>query len=240
MRSKRFSKTFMRYLLSYVFAFLIPLFFTFIFISNYVVDIYKSEILSNEKAQNVNFRDTVDILFQQIYNMAEQINIENEFKLNFNKTPYHRMLSSEKLYKYDFANVLVSNIAFFQNNIDVVVTSNGTCSKGDVYRFLFQYKNWPQDRMITELSQYHRPGWRPQEEVTFYSDKTYPFMSFIYPMASLDKNVVRTLLFQINKNDLTDILNSQSDGKTACVILNTRGAVWKKQKAFSPMKLLSD
>ena len=224
MKSGLFSKTFVKYLSSYVFAFLVPLLLTYIFIYIYVFDTYKNEVLFNEKAKNVAFRDTMDVQIAQLYNIAQQISIEDEFKQHYNLSPYNRMKSYEKLYGYDFANSLISNIAYFQSDIDIVVTSRGTCPKEKLSRFLLKYADWPDDIMAEEIYAYKYPTWRPFEKMSFYNESFDRYISFIYPMVSLENNAKKVLLFQIREQDFVQITNIGKANKNGnSVILNAEG-----------------
>ena len=220
------SNTFTKYLLSYIFAFIIPVLISFVFIYILVFDLYRNEVLLNEKSKNIVFRDTMDIQISQLYNMAQQISILDEFSYYFNTDAYNRVQSSETLYGYDFANNLVSNIAFFQNNIDVVVTSNGTCPRQDFSFYLFKYENWPDNVMADDLFKDNRPEWRPMEEVAFYYNKKGNYMTFIYPMPSAEKDIKKTLLFQIKEEDFVKTLNiNKADDKRNYLILNSAGDI---------------
>ncbi len=220
------SKTLYKYLFSYCVVFITPLIFVFIFLNNYFFEIYKDELYINNRAETKRFRDIIDSRVEQIYNNVFRMTFEDNFNESYNNDAYNRSKTFRKLYEYSLANDLISNIVYFQSNLDFVISADGACQNENIGDYLFTYKHWPASQMLEEIYKYKYPYWRPLEEIKLNDDTTNRYLSFIYPLTKTSSRIKKAFLFQIKEDDFLKVLDIDKElNEKIYLIINRQGEI---------------
>ncbi|NMB95453.1 MAG: hypothetical protein GYA02_02410, partial [Clostridiaceae bacterium] len=93
----------------------------------------------NIRSDTKRFRDITDSNISKIFSDAYYMSDEDIFSDHFNTNAFNRSITYTKLNNYSLKSDLVSNVVFFEDNLNFIISSYGSCRNQDVTKYLFNY-----------------------------------------------------------------------------------------------------
>lgn len=215
-----------KYLVSYCIVFIIPFILAMFFWNKYFFKMYVDDTYVNIRSDTKRFRDITDSNISKIFSDAYYMSDEDIFSDHFNTNAFNRSITYTKLNNYSLKSDLVSNVVFFEDNLNFIISSYGSCRNQDVTKYLFNYKKWLFQDLISDVYKFEKPCWRYSEEIELFGSSTNNYISFIYPFKKNNSNLKKVFIYNIKETDFFKGLNIYKDlDDKEYLIIDARGEI---------------
>ena len=213
----RQSQIFLKYLISYVLILVVPVLILSFFIHNYLIKAFKEEVIEDTLNSLRKSKYSIDNEMEQLNRTRYQIlsvnqNLHSYFSMD--PTPIRDIKIRNELKSYIAANLLVDEVILYMSGDQNLYTSRGGYPIEFFTKYIYNYKDWPEEEFIHTIRTIGKNQIRPGETV----NDTERIITCIYPPSSINQ-ARTTLLFLLRENKIQDLLESSSEGKNANSII---------------------
>lgn len=218
------SKLLLKYTLSYVLIFLIPLTLVTLLVYESAVKSLRIEIEQSNVNQLNQVKTTIDA------RMAELLDIASKIAYDQKLTPYmvkHSLYSAdaiETLDQYKANSSILEDLFLYYHNESVIYAPAGMTNVKVVFERMYKYEQWTQEQMLKDLNELKQPHMRPAEIVNVYSHSD-PMLTYLVPIKPNDQYPYGIVVYLMKESKLTGVMDSiLSDFSGGSFIFDQNGA----------------
>lgn len=214
------TKTFYKYLFSYISLLLVGMIFFVFFIQGYLIQILKKEIMKSHIIALEQTAMSIDTEIKQLYQIDYQITSSNDNFLSYflmEDTPSRDRKIVDELHNYISTSSFISDIAMISEQSDFIYTSSGSYPVELFFNSIYHYANW--NTPPTDIYNIKNRMIR-QSELINEKEK---YITFINPPSTYSNFPTYTILYWVKENQLLNILAHLNNESTITLILNEKG-----------------
>lgn len=201
------SKLLLKYTLSYVLIFLIPLTLVTLLVYESAVKSLRIEIEQSNVNQLNQVKTTID------ERMAELLDIASKIAYDQKLTPYmvhHPLYSADAIQtldQYKANSSILEDLFLYYHNDSVVYTPAGMTNINVLFERMYKYERWTKEHMLKDLNELKRPVMRPAEIVNVYSHSD-PMLTYLVPIKPNDQYPYGIVFYLMKESKLTGVMDS--------------------------------
>ncbi|MBO2944664.1 helix-turn-helix domain-containing protein [Paenibacillus sp. F411] len=219
------SKLLVKYTLSYIAIFLIPLVILTFFIYQNAVDTLRSEIEQSNANQLNQAKIIIDNGIKELQEVASRISYDDQLTSYLVHHPYYSREAIDALNQYKAVNSLADEIFLFFRGDDRIYSSRGK-EHLDVFTEHYRFQTWKKKDLIWDLNTAMYPQIRPAEQVDQGVRSYESMLAYLVPITPSSTNPHGTVMFLMNESNLTNLIESiLSDYQGSTFIYNEEGQV---------------
>jgi two-component system response regulator YesN len=201
------SKVLYKYLLSFIFVLIIPLFLFIYVINNSVLPAMRGQIIS------VNQKNLEMIQLQIEQKLDEMEKIALSIMENSRLSPYMIQQNFFKKYeginelrRYKFANDFIYDILFYVRGDVSIYSAYQSWDLKSMIGIIYPFEKWKYEEVYNDINSLERPVIRPAEKISSEFIRDLEVVSYIYPIKPYEPYA--TIVFLINNEKLKELLSS--------------------------------
>lgn len=136
----RNSSLFYKYLISYAFLLILPVFITGFVVYQFVVSVMHTQVLQSNKGMLEQIRDTMDHQLGEMRAIAVQISSKRDFDQELLQDPYFIYEAKKKIQLYSEANAFFFDIVYKAHGQPILISSESTYLLSNFYDYYFRGK----------------------------------------------------------------------------------------------------
>ncbi|TLS50102.1 AraC family transcriptional regulator [Paenibacillus antri] len=219
------SKLLLRYTVSYLSIFLVPLIFLTVIIYQNAVDNLRSEIEQKNVNQLVQAKTVIDGRMKELQDIASRIAYDEQLTPYRVQHPYFSREAIAALDKYKATNAIISELFLYIRGDDNIYSTQGM-EHLDVFTERYKFHNWKPEALYRDLNETQHPTMRPAESVTQSALVQKSLLSFMVPITPNKPYPHGTVLYFIDESSLTDLIDSVlGDFQGMTVIFDEQGRI---------------
>lgn len=211
---------FIKYLMSYVIILLFCILIMVFFVNNRFIGVLKDELIAN----NVNTLHRVMYIVDA--NIKQFGSIQTHIQMNRILNPYYALNdpnlaidAQRELGKYLASNSIIRDIIIYFRGDSYIYSSKSSYSIPLFINHAFRYSHWTEEDFKKELNSLKIPKVRPAEEVTKYDGEPERMITFLNPISSFGTAAKTTVLFLVNEQSFTKIINDNFGGYHSSILI---------------------
>lgn len=201
------SKLLLKYTLSYISIFLIPLvILTFIIYQN-ATDTLRSEIEHTNVNQLTQAMTVIDERMKELHEIASRIAYDGQLTPYLVHHPYYSRDAISTLEKYKATSSIINELFLYFRGEDLIYSAKGL---EDLSVFLGRYKfhSWKKEDFINDLNNVRFPTMRPSELVDRNGQLQQSLMAYLVPITPNKPYPHGTVMYLIPESSLTGLIDS--------------------------------
>lgn len=217
------SKLLLKYTISYVLIFLIPLTLVTLLVYESAVRSLRIEIEQSNVNQLNQVRTTID------ERMAELLDIASKIAYDQKLTPYmvhHPLYSADAirtLSQYKANSSILEDLFLYYHNDSVIYAPAGMTNVNVIFERMYKYERWTREQMLKDLNELKQPVMRPAETVNVYSHSD-PMLTYLVPIKPNDQYPYGIVVYLMKESKLTGVMESiLSDFSGGSFIFDQKG-----------------
>lgn len=201
------SKLLLKYTISYVLIFLIPLTVVTLLVYESAVKSLRIEIEQSNVNQLNQVKTTID------ERMAELLDIASKISYDQKLTPYmvhHSLYSADAirtLSQYKANSSILEDLFLYYHNDSVIYAPAGMTNINVVFERMYKYERWTKEQMLRDLNELKQPVMRPAELVNVYSHSD-PMLTYLVPIKPNDQYPYGIVVYLMKESKLTGVMDS--------------------------------
>lgn len=224
--SVKISGTFVRYFVSFLVIFFIPLAFSYVAFNIHYINLYKQEVFNNSTSQVINMKNAFDFQLDQISSLTKQFTMDKEFQPGFNTDEFNRLDTVKRLNSYNAVNDFIFEVIYFQKNLNTAVSSQHILQLDTMDSFYFHYIGWPASEIRENLFNIKAPVWRPFETIEMADKTRLEVLTYIYPFIYSSAGSSNLFLFQIERESFEKTLGMDNKKNINIIFDNTGNLIY--------------
>ncbi|MCQ6559278.1 helix-turn-helix domain-containing protein [Paenibacillus mendelii] len=201
------SKLLVKYALSYIVIFLVPLTGVTIFVYENAVSNLRSEIEQSNVNQLSQVKMTIDGHMSDLYEIASRISYDEHLTPYMASHPYHSREAITTLANYTANSSIVEELFLSYHGSDHIYSYKGMTDASYMFNRVYKYQNWDSGELLKALHESTQPFIRPAEEVSIYSRQE-TLLTLMIPIKPNDPYPYGTVMFLLKESKLTGIMDS--------------------------------
>ncbi|UVI29011.1 AraC family transcriptional regulator [Paenibacillus spongiae] len=201
------SRLLLKYALSYIVIFLVPLTGVTIFVYENAVSNLRSEIEQSNVNQLNQVKMTIDGLMSDLYDIASKISYDEHLTPYMVNHPYHSREAISSLANYTAYSGIVEDLFLFYHGSDNIFSYQGMTDAGYLFNRVYRYQNWDSNELLKALNEAKQPFIRPAEEVTVYSRQE-RLLTLLIPIKPNDPYPYGAVMYMLRESELTGVMDS--------------------------------
>ncbi|QHW32343.1 AraC family transcriptional regulator [Paenibacillus rhizovicinus] len=201
------SKLFLKYIWSYMFILLIPLILMTIFIYNNAVSNLRSEIEQSRLNQLTQAKVIVDGRIKELNEIASRISYDNRLTPYRVHDPIYSGEAIQGLDQYKSTSSMIGEIFLYFHKDEKIYSSKGLYNL-DVFANVFNFGNWPTDKLFQDLNTVKFPTMRPADTLTKSSNFAESMLAYLIPITPNNPTPHGTVMYLIREAELTSLIDS--------------------------------
>lgn len=201
------SKLLLKYTLSYIAIFLIPLVILTVFIYQNAVQTLRSEIEQTNVNQLTQAKIVIDERMKELQDLASRIAYDKQLTPYWVHHPYYSRESIEALGKYKATSSIVNELFLFFRGDDKIYSTEGL-ENLDVFTRRYKFHSWDKEALIGDLNTVSYPTMRPAEEVDKDTRARQSMLAYLVPITPNNPNPHGTVMYLIDESNLTGLIDS--------------------------------
>jgi two-component system response regulator YesN len=179
-------KTFIKYLISYMLVFILPILLILFHFYPETTKIIKKEAQGSEAVLLSQINDYVSIQVDSLFNCASAIHLSRDITSNlfFTSNEFNTLLIMQELKKITGTNPFIERAFLYSASNGKFYSHTGTISEDEFGKHgsSFYYENWKQEDIINLLNQTRNLVIRPSEKVILPYGNSINAVTFIIPI----------------------------------------------------------
>ena len=217
-KNKRF---FLKYLISYIFILIVPIFFLGIYVNNSILKTLEEEIYTNDLNTLVQMKNNVEYTLEHTSKIKEELYLETyRSPFLFETDPLRGLELLEELKSYKVTNPFIDSIFLYFTKDDYIYRSTGTAPINMFINEIYNIDNWDENEFLNTIRTTKEIIYRPGEMVHLMENNTKAMTTIIYPLFVNQKNPYAVVIFAIPKSFYDSHMNNQYGSDKISVILN--------------------
>lgn len=201
----------LKYTLSYIAIFLIPLLILTVFIYFNAVKTFRSEIEQTNINQLTQGKTVIDERMKELQNMASRIAYDKKLTSYCVHHPYHSQESIEELTKYKATSSIVNELFLYFRGDEKIYSSEGV-EDLNVFTSRYTFQSWDKADLIHDLNTVRYPIMRPAEQVDMGTGSQKSMLAYLVPITPNNPNPHGTVMYLIDESNLTELIDSILNG----------------------------
>ena len=201
------SKLLVKYALSYIVIFLVPLTGVTIFVYENAVSNLRSEIEQSNVNQLSQVKMTIDGHMSDLYEIASRISYDEHLTPYMASHPYHSREAITTLANYTANSSIVEDLFLSYHGSNHIYSYKGMTDANYMFNRVYKYQNWDSGELLKALHESTQPFIRPAEEVSIYSRQE-TLLTLMIPIKPNDPYPYGTVMFLLKESKLTGIMDS--------------------------------
>ncbi|MRN54344.1 helix-turn-helix domain-containing protein [Paenibacillus sp. LC-T2] len=219
------SKLLLKYALSYILIFLIPLTGVTIFVYESAVKGLRFEIEQSNINQLNQVKFTIDARMTELQEISGRIAYDKYLTPYMVRHPYYSLEAIQALANYKANNSIIEDLFLYFHNDSIIYSYRGLTNLNVVFDTLYQFEHWKREDLIRALNETKQPLMRPAENVTVYSRKD-SMLTLLVPIKPNDPFPYGTVVYLMKESKLTGVMDSiLSDFTGSSYIFSQSGEV---------------
>ncbi|NMO94445.1 helix-turn-helix domain-containing protein [Paenibacillus lemnae] len=219
------SKLLLKYTLSYIAIFLIPLVILTFFIYQNAVNTLRSEIEQSNVNQLTQAKTIIDNGIKGLQETASRISYDEQLTSYRTHHPYYSLEAIDALFQYKATSSIADELFLFFRGDDQIFSSRGQ-ENLDVFTNHYRFQTWDAEDLIWDLNTVPIPQIRPAEQVDQGSRSYESMLAYLVPITPNSTTPYGTVMFLINESSLTNLIDSiLSDYHGLTLIYDDNGQV---------------
>ncbi|MDR3121391.1 MAG: cache domain-containing protein, partial [Clostridiales bacterium] len=236
LKKMRFIKSlFLRHLISYIGAILIPVLILGYLTYSIFLGYYKQTLEENKMNALSSIRSTIDMQISNIHREAFRIGATGEFSTNYQTRSYAQFLDIvHDLNTTRFANDFVFDVHYINNDLGYVYTSNSRFTYDGYALFAKSYDGFTGDQIRGAFLGLNGTAWWPVLPVNKAQDRV---LTYLIPLARDGRRVRSAALFQISENELDTMAGATISGAGSKLLIADGNNTLLYSSADEPLNL---
>ncbi|MEK4508098.1 helix-turn-helix domain-containing protein [Paenibacillus sp. FSL K6-2524] len=201
------SKLLLKYALSYILMFLIPLSFVTMFIYENAVNSLRTEIEQSNVNQLNQVKMTIDDRMSELQEIASKISYDEHLTPYMVRHPYYGLEAISTLASYKANSSILEDLFLYFHNDNIIYSYRGLSDLDVAFGKIYQYENWSKDDILRDLNESKQPLIRPVENVTVNSRKE-PLLTLLVPIKPNDPFPNGTVVYLMSEAKLTGVMDT--------------------------------
>lgn len=201
------SKLLLKYTLSYIAIFLIPLVILTIILYFNAAQTLRSEIEQTNVNQLNTAKTVIDERMKELQDMASRISYDEQLTRYLTHDPYYSREAIFALSKYKATSSIINEVFLFFREDDQIYSSQGL-EDLDVFTERYKFHSWNETDMVRDLNTLRTPTMRPAEQVDQKSNVPESFLAYLVPITPNQPNAHGTVMYLIHESTLTGLIDS--------------------------------
>ncbi len=207
------SRLLLKYALSYILIFLVPLTCVTIFIYQNAVVSLRSEIEQSNVNQLNQVKTTLDGHMSGLLEIASKISYDERLTPYMVSHPLHSREAIAALAGYKANSSMLEELFLYYHHDNQIYSYNGMTNVNVVFDRLYQYENWKREDVVAALDESKMTVVRPAENVTVHSRKE-PMLTVLVPIKINAPYPYGTVMYIMKESRLTGVMSSILNGFT--------------------------
>ncbi|RXZ79459.1 helix-turn-helix domain-containing protein [Paenibacillaceae bacterium] len=201
------SKLLLKYALSYILIFLIPLTcVTFFIYQNAVVNL-RSEIEQSNVNQLNQVKTTIDGHITGLHEIASKISYDERLTPYMIHHPYYSREAITALAGYKANSNILEELFLYYHDDSQIYSYAGSTNVNVIFDKVYQYENWKSEDIVTALNETKLTLVRPAENVTVHSRKE-SMLTVLVPIKITGPYPYGTVMYVMKEAKLTGVMNA--------------------------------
>ncbi|KOR76146.1 helix-turn-helix domain-containing protein [Paenibacillus solani] len=219
------SKLLLKYTLSYISIFLIPLVILTIIIYHNAVDTLRSEIEQTNVNQLNQAKTVIDERMKELQDIAFRIAYDEQLTHYWTHHPYYSRESIGALVKYKATSSIIDELFLFFRGDNSIYSSQGF-EDLNVFTKNYKFNSWNKSEIVHDLNNVQIPTMRPAEQVVQGTKIQNSMLAYLVPIAPNNTPAHGTVMYLIHESNLTGLIDSiLSDYHGMTYIFDNNGQV---------------
>lgn len=201
------SKLLLKYTLSYILIFLVPLIIVTVTVYINSVNTLRSEIEQSNFNQLTQVKMTIDERITELQQTAALIAYDDKLTNYMVKDPYYSRDAIAALERYKASNPAVEDIFLYFRGDDKIYSSRGLSDLKILFSQTYQFESWTVDQWKRALNETKYPYMRPADISQSHLFKK-SMLAYLVPIKPNTSYPNATVLFLMEENKLTGIMES--------------------------------
>lgn len=220
------SKLLLRYALSYILIFLIPLTGVTIFVYDSAVKDLRSEIEQSNINQLNQVKTTIDSRMEELQEIAGRIAYDRRLTPYMVRDSYHRVEAIQTLNNYKANSSIIEDIFLYFHDDPVIYSHRGLTNVDIAFDSFYRYENWRLNDIVLALNNTNQMLIRPAEKVTINNSLHETMLTVIAPIKPNDPYPYGSVIYLVKESNLTGVMDSiLSDFTGSSFIFNQNSEV---------------
>jgi AraC-like DNA-binding protein len=201
------SKLLLKYALSYILMFLIPLTGVTIFIYENAINDLRREIEQTNVNQLIQVKLSIDERMSELQQITSRIAYDKHLSSYMVHHPYFEMEAIDALGNYKVNSSILEDLFLYFHNDENIYSYRGLTNVHVAFRDLYHYSNWTNDQIFSDLNKIKQPMIRPAENVTVNS-RNDSMLTMLFPIKPNDLYPTATVVYMVNETKLTGVMDT--------------------------------
>ncbi|MFD2115248.1 helix-turn-helix domain-containing protein [Paenibacillus yanchengensis] len=202
------SKLLVRYILSYLLIFLIPLITVTVIIYYNAIHSLQFEVEQSSINQLDQAKQNIDSRMKELEQIAIQISLDNTLTPYMTNHPYYGKEAIESLNKYVVNSGIIDEVFLYFHNQDVLYSSRGKMAVEVMLDYTYKFPEWDKDSFIYDMSNLKVSSLRPTESIVMKRTRENRVFAYLEPLPVGQSTKYATLMFVIEENTLKSMMES--------------------------------
>lgn len=238
---KRFLKNkriFFKYLISYMFILMVPIFFLGIYVNNSILKTLEDEIYTNDLNTLVQMKNNVEYTLQHTSKIKEELYLETyRSPFMFETNPLRGIELLEELKSYKVTNPFIDSIFLYFTKDDYIYRSSGTAPIDMFVNEIYNIEDWDEEEFLDTIKTTKDIIYRPGEKVGLMENNTKEMTTIIYPLFVNHKKPYAVVIFAIPKSFYDGHLNNNFGSDKISLILNDTNGIISMSEVDDVLKV---
>ena len=201
------SKLLLKYTLSYIAIFLIPLIILTVIIYQNAVQTLRSEIEQSNVNQLTQAKTMIDDRMRELQDTASRIAYDKQLTSYWVHHPYYSQDAIGALAKYKAASSIVNELFLFFRGDEKIYSTEGL-ENLDVFTRRYKFHTWDKANLVRDLNTVRYPIMRPAEQVDKGKRGQQSMLAYLVPITPNNPNPHGTVMYLIDESNLTGLIDS--------------------------------
>jgi len=201
------SKLLVKYTLSYISIFLIPLVILTVIIYHNAVKTLRSEIEQTNVNQLTQAKTVIDDRMKELQDIAFRIAYDEQLTRYWTHHPYYSRESIGALVKYKATSSIIDELFLFFRGDNNIYSSQGL-ENLDVFTGRYKFNTWNKEDLVRDLNTVRLPTMRPAEQVIQGTRGQKSMLAYLVPIAPNNTPAHGTVMYLIHESNLTGLIDS--------------------------------
>ncbi|MFB5761596.1 helix-turn-helix domain-containing protein [Paenibacillus medicaginis] len=201
------SKLLLRYTLSYILIFLIPLTGVTMLAYNSAIANLRSEIEQSNVNQLNQVRMTIDSRMAELQDIAGRIAYDEHLTHYMARHPYYSREAINALANYKANSQILDDLFLYFRGDPVIYSSDGHANLEVVFNQKYKFSKWSPEELRRDLNEVAHPLMRPAEAVSVNSRQE-SVLSLMIPIKPNDPYPYATVIYLMEESKLTGVMDS--------------------------------
>lgn len=221
------SKTFYKYLFSYLSVMVLCLSISVLFVVLYLFPLLKSNITESHNTALMQTAGALDGKLELLYQTSYQLSYSNENLISYyimEESPIRDVKIISELESYSAISSFIEEIGLLSSKSDFIYTSTGVYPTDLFFKNEYQYPTVKNPKNL--FLSYTSNATVPASYISSLSHQYHAYVTFINPPYALSNLPDITMLFWVKERELAEILDALSSESTFSAILSNGESIY--------------